>query len=216
MLRRRISLTLPAAAALVAVPLLTGCGNEARPGAAAVVGDERITVAQVQARAELVREAQEAAPHGEHLVRQSGWLNRAALDSLVRYRVIERVADQVGVDVTRREVQEYRREAEHEARGAERLRQLLLQQRSLAPEQIDQDLRMQLLVEKIADRSGADLRTPQGQQKVRALLQKASKELRVRVNPRFGTWDHAKVGLGDHKDPWLRDDPEGQGQRLAA
>lgn len=214
--RRRITLALPAAAAvLAAVPLLTGCGgSETRPGAAALVGGERITVAQVQNEAKLVRRAQEADPSGDRLIQQSGWLHRAALDSLIRQRVVERVAEEAGVHVTPREVEKYRAEMVREARGDERFTRLMLQQRSLAPERIDDDLRMQLLLEKVATRKKVDLRTPRGQRTMRELLQRASKTLHVRVSPRYGTWDDRKVGLGDHEQPWLRDNPA-RGERLA-
>ncbi|MEU6110975.1 hypothetical protein ABZ853_21535 [Streptomyces albidoflavus] len=57
--RRRTSLALMAAT-LVAAPLLTACGADARPGAAAVVGGERITVAQLEAQVGQVRDAQVA------------------------------------------------------------------------------------------------------------------------------------------------------------
>ncbi|MFC7470319.1 hypothetical protein ACFQVA_26245 [Actinomadura keratinilytica] len=57
--RRRTSLALMAAT-LLAAPLLSACGADARPGAAAVVGGERITVAQLEAQVGQVRDAQVA------------------------------------------------------------------------------------------------------------------------------------------------------------
>ncbi|CAM5329255.1 MULTISPECIES: hypothetical protein [Streptomyces] len=57
--RRRTSLALMAAT-LLAAPLLTACGDDARPGAAAVVGGERITVAQLEAQVGQTRDAQVA------------------------------------------------------------------------------------------------------------------------------------------------------------
>src|SRR6478735_8349089 len=52
--RRRTALLLTAAIA-AAAPLLTACGNDAHPGAAAVVGGERITVSQLENRVDEVR-----------------------------------------------------------------------------------------------------------------------------------------------------------------
>ncbi|MFD5024452.1 hypothetical protein [Streptomyces sp. NPDC058373] len=57
--RRRTPLALMAAT-LLAAPLLTACGGDARPGAAAVVGGERITVAQLDAQVGQARDAQVA------------------------------------------------------------------------------------------------------------------------------------------------------------
>lgn len=59
--RRRTALLL--SAAIAAAPLLTACGSDAHPGAAAVVGGQRITVAQLENRVGEVRAAQrEAVP----------------------------------------------------------------------------------------------------------------------------------------------------------
>lgn len=61
--RRRSALTLSAIAALVvAAPLLTACGNDAHPGAAAIVKGDRISTAQLQSRVGAVRDAQRGAP----------------------------------------------------------------------------------------------------------------------------------------------------------
>ncbi|CAM5558658.1 hypothetical protein SCALM49S_01930 [Streptomyces californicus] len=69
--RRRTALSV-LAATLVAAPLLSACGNQAHPGAAAVVGGERIEVSAVQARAAQVRSAQESSPQAAELVEQVG------------------------------------------------------------------------------------------------------------------------------------------------
>ena len=59
--RRRRTALLLAATLATAAPLLTACGDEAHPGAAAVVGDDRITVSQLENRVNEVRTAQRAA-----------------------------------------------------------------------------------------------------------------------------------------------------------
>lgn len=53
-------------------PLLAACGSEAHPGAAAVVGGDRIDVATVQAQAADVRTAQQKSEQSEELVTKSG------------------------------------------------------------------------------------------------------------------------------------------------
>ena len=58
--RRRTALLLTAAIA-AAAPLLTACGSDSHPGAAAVVGGQRITVAQLENRVNEVRTAQRTA-----------------------------------------------------------------------------------------------------------------------------------------------------------
>ncbi|MFB6903345.1 SurA N-terminal domain-containing protein [Streptomyces bacillaris] len=200
--RRRTALAV-SAAALLAVPLLAACGNEAHPGAAAVVGGERIEVSAVQAQAADVRAAQESSPEAAQLVNKSGQLNRAKLHGLIFGRILDKAAEDAGVTVTRKEIQEARTASRAQAGGEEQLRAMMLQQRWVAPEQIDNDMRQEVLLPKLAKALGADLGTPAGQQVVGEALTKASKALDIDVNPRFGAWDDQKMQLGTYQAPWI-------------
>ena len=95
--RRRRTALLLSAAIVAAAPLLTACGNDAHPGAAAVVGGQRITVAQLESRVNEVRTAQRAAITGRRPVRagrrQTGSLTRDTLHSMVLDRVLDRAAE---------------------------------------------------------------------------------------------------------------------------
>ncbi|WP_411082564.1 SurA N-terminal domain-containing protein [Streptomyces sp. cmx-18-6] len=200
--RRRTALAV-FAATLLAAPLLAACGNEAHPGAAAVVGGERIEVSAVQAQAADVRTAQESSPEATQLVNKSGQLNRAKLHGLIFGRILDKAADDAGVTVSRKEIQEARTAGRAQYGGEEQLRAMMLQQRWVAPEQIDGDMRQEVQLPKLAAALNADLGTPDGQQKVGEALTKASKALDIDVNPRFGTWDDQKMQLGDYKAPWI-------------
>ncbi|GAA2385196.1 SurA N-terminal domain-containing protein [Streptomyces glaucosporus] len=206
MFRRRTSLSLSAAAAvLVASPLLTACGSDAHPGAAAVVDGERITVSQVQAKVRAVREAQRESEQGAELIRNTEQLARGTLHGMVFERVLERAAEDAGVRVTRRDVQQAREAAEHRMGGPEELKAMMLQQRAAAPREIDGMVRIQLLIQKLGERLGANQQTPQGQEKLRSALEKASKDMDVTVNPRYGTWDDEQITLADIEQPWIRE-----------
>ncbi|WP_145500756.1 SurA N-terminal domain-containing protein [Streptomyces sp. CFMR 7] len=200
--RRRTALAV-SAATLLAAPLLAACGNEAHPGAAAVVGGERIEVSAVQAQAADVRAAQESSPEAAQLVNKSGQLNRAKLHGLIFGRILDKAAEDAGVTVTRKEIQEARTASRAQAGGEEQLRAMMLQQRWVAPEQIDNDMRQEVLLPKLAKALGADLGTPAGQQVVGEALTKASKALDIDVNPRFGAWDDQKMQLGNYQAPWI-------------
>lgn len=200
--RRRTALAVTAAT-LLAAPLLAACGNEAHPGAAAVVGGERIEVSAVQAQAADVRTAQESSPEAAQLVNKSGQLNRAKLHGLIFGRILDRAAEDAGVTVSRKEIQEARTASRAQAGGEEQLRAMMLQQRWVAPDQIDGDMRQEVLLPKLAKALGADLGTPAGQQVVGEALTKASKQLKIDVNPRFGAWDDQKMQLGNYKAPWI-------------
>jgi len=200
--RRRTALAV-SAATLLAAPLLAACGNEAHPGAAAVVGGERIEVSAVQAQAADVRAAQESSPEAAQLVNKSGQLNRAKLHGLIFGRILDKAAEDAGVTVTRKEIQEARTAGRAQYGGEEQLRAMMLQQRWVAPDQIDGDMRQEVLLPKLAKALGADLGTPAGQQVVGEALTKASKQLKIDVNPRFGAWDDQKMQLGNYKAPWI-------------
>ncbi|GAA2977034.1 SurA N-terminal domain-containing protein [Streptomyces fulvorobeus] len=191
------------AALLVGVPLLSACGSETHPGAAALVGGDRIEVSVLQAQVADVRSAQESARESEQLVKSSGQLSRAKLHGIIFGRVLDRASKDAGVTVSRKEVQEMRLAAAAQSGGDEQLRAMMLQQRWVAPDQIENDLRREVQLPKLARALGTDLASPEGQKIVGQALAKASKALDIDVNPRFGVWDDKQIQLGDYKAPWI-------------
>jgi hypothetical protein len=204
--RRRSALTVSGAAALlVTAPLLTACGNDAHPGAAVVARGERISTAQLQSHVESVRDAQRRARGSEEMIKGSGQLTRATLDSLVRELIVKKAAENAGVSVTRREIGQVRAQLQHQAGGEKKLTAALLQQQAVAPSEIDDRLRMQISVDKIAKAEGIDPRSQKGNADLNAKLAKTSEAMHISVNPRYGTWDTKKSTLGNAKESWLRD-----------
>ncbi|MEV7691210.1 SurA N-terminal domain-containing protein [Streptomyces bungoensis] len=202
--RRRTALVLTAAIA-AAAPLLTACGNEAHPGAAAVVGGQRITVAQLENRVDEVRRAQRAAVPDETQYRQvlasTSSLTRDTLHNMVLDRVLHRAAQDAGVAVSRREVQQMRTGLERQAGSAKALQTAWLQKYGIAPERLDGNLRLQLEAQKLAARLGTDPSQPAFWK----ALSQASKELHVDLNPRYGAWDVQKSSRVDARTPWVRE-----------
>lgn len=204
--RRRSAYTVAAAAALVvAAPLLTGCGSEqSKAGAAAVVDGERITVSQVQARSEAVREAQRSSDNADELIRATGRLNQDNLDVMINRRVIERAAEDEDIRVTRREVQEARAGDQKQVGGKAQLEQVLLREQSLAPSQIDEFYRTILLFNKLIAAWGVEPGTPQADKVISEKLVETAEGMDVTVNPRYGTWDAKSGRLTEGKTEWLK------------
>ncbi|MFE2277292.1 SurA N-terminal domain-containing protein [Streptomyces sp. NPDC059454] len=202
--RRRTALLLTAAIA-AAAPLLTACGNDAHPGAAAVVGGERITVSQLENRVGEVRAAQRAAvpddAQYQQAIARTGSLTRDTLHGMVLDRVLEHAARDAGVTVTDREIQRMRSGLEQQAGGAEALEAAWLQQYGIPPQRLDANLRLQVQAQKLAQRLGTDTSRPEFWQ----ALSEASKELDVDLNPRYGSWDVEKSSRVDARTPWVRD-----------
>ncbi|MFD5896781.1 MULTISPECIES: SurA N-terminal domain-containing protein [unclassified Streptomyces] len=200
--RRRTALTLTAAL-LAAAPLLTACGNDAHPGAAAVVGGERIEVSALQAQVRDVRDAQEASPQAAELIKNTGQLGQVKLNSMIFDRILQKAADDAGVTVSRKEIQTTRQAAAQQSGGEDQLAAMLLQQGALTADQIDTAIRREVLMSKLAASLGANTTTPEGQQQVLGTLVKTSEELGIDVNPRYGAWDVKQVRLGEARTPWL-------------
>ncbi|TWV36723.1 hypothetical protein FRZ03_25510 [Streptomyces misionensis] len=202
--RRRTALVLTAAIA-AAAPLLTACGHDAHPGAAAVVGGQRITVAQLQNRVDEVREAQRAAVSDpaqyQQVLAETSSLTRDTLHNMVLDRVIHRAARDEGVTVTRKDTQQLRASLEQQAGGAKGLRNAWLQKYGIAPAHLDDNLRLQLEAQKVAARLGTDTSQPAFWK----ALSRASEELHIDINPRYGTWDVQKSGRADARTPWVRE-----------
>ncbi|QXE36498.1 SurA N-terminal domain-containing protein [Streptomyces sp. GMY02] len=200
--RRRTALSV-SVALLAAAPLLTACGNDAHPGAAAVVGGERIEVSAIQAQVREVRDAQESTPDGAQLVKSTGQLSQAKLNSMIFDRVLQEAADEAGVRITRKEIQTTREQAAAQSGGEKQFAAMLLQQGALSAGQIDSAIRREVLLNKLAQALGANTMTPEGQQVVLADLTKTSEKLGIDVNPRYGSWDYKQVRLGEAKLPWI-------------
>ncbi|GAA3119250.1 SurA N-terminal domain-containing protein [Streptomyces echinatus] len=212
--RRRTALVLAAAIA-AAAPLLTACGNDAHPGAAAVVGGQRITVAQLESRVNEVRQAQRAAVPDEtqyqQVVSSTSSLTRDTLHNMVLDQVLHRAARDAGVTVTRKEIQQMRADLERQTGGSKGLETAWLQKYGIAPGHLDDNLRLQLEAQKLAAKLGTDTSQPAFWQ----ALSKASGELHVDLNPRYGSWDVQKSSRVDAKTPWVRE-VTGAGDELTA
>lgn len=194
-----LTVSVPAAALLVAAPLLTGCSTESRPGAAAVVGGEPIPVSDVQARVEATRDAQRAQPNADQLIGASGPMMKQQVSFLVTLEIVEAAAEDAGVAVTRADVQRERATAEQSVGSAEDLERVFLLPEQTPPvsaDQIDDVLRGNLMYRGLAEQLGSN-------EEVGRVLAETSDELGVEVNPRYGEWDPQR-GLVGAEMPWLR------------
>jgi outer membrane murein-binding lipoprotein Lpp len=212
--RRRTALVLSAVIA-AAAPLLTACGNDAHPGAAAVVGGQRITVTQLETRVNEVRAAQRAAVQDEaqyqRTIATTGGLTRETLYGMVFDQVVHRAAQDAGVTVTRKEIQQMRTGLEQQAGGSTALEATWLAQYGVPPQRLDENLRLQVEGRKLAAKLGTDT----SKAAFWKALSTASKELHVDLNPRYGTWDVQKSSRVDAKTPWVREVTATQTQQPA-
>ncbi|QES48608.1 hypothetical protein DEJ50_13030 [Streptomyces venezuelae] len=195
-MHRRTALSV-SAALLLAAPLLSACSGEARPGTAAVVGGERITTSALQAQVKDVRDAQQRSGNAAQLMAGSTQLERVKLSKMIQLRVLEKAAATAGITVSVKEIEEVQKGQLAQTGGSrQKMDEIMLAQRvPLAPGQVEDEIRFQLLFTKLSDRYGED--------KVLEPLAKAAEQLHIEVNPRYGAWDTRQITVGDQQTSWI-------------
>ncbi|KRV48897.1 hypothetical protein AQ490_23445 [Wenjunlia vitaminophila] len=198
----RRTAVLAAGVLFAGIPLLTACGTP-HQGAAAVVEEDQISVSSLQSQVNDVRAAQAKLPNGDQLREQSGNLSSSTLFNLVLARVTDRALEDAGLTISRRELQDYLKDNEQYIGGRKVLETVMLQQRGVAPDQIDAYLRTDLALNKLAEHIGARRDSPEGQLRLGELLTKTAKSMDISVNPRYGKWNSTDLTIDPTAEPWL-------------
>lgn len=175
-------------AGIVAV-VVSGCGS-AVPGAAAMVGDDRISERELTEKVEQVLRAQ-----GRPVDSASEALVVTTLDRMITTSLVEQIAEQEGVEVTQGELDATLANYAEATGGQEAFEELLIQQ-DLAPESIEDLFRVNILAQKLGmelDPMGS----PEAQSSaVLAAVSQFSDDVGTSVSPRYGTWDGASLTVG--------------------
>jgi hypothetical protein len=194
--------------AVLAGVSLSGCHSQ-QAGAAAIVGDDRITISALEAKVARLAAYRERAGQ---LPVSSPELVRGQLFSFISGRILDEAAREMGVTVTDTEIAMRRNSLTQRLGGPDQLVTQAAAQ-GIAPDEIDRFLRDELLQEKIAQAFGPQPRTVQDQAslqgKLNDLYGRVASRLQVSVNPRYGTWDSRSVGITDTVDPWLKPEQTG-------
>ncbi|MGW4895497.1 hypothetical protein ACWEQL_25005 [Kitasatospora sp. NPDC004240] len=190
-----------AAGALIVTTVLAGCGQDGLAGGtAAVLDGRRIAVGTVEAR---VAELRQATTGGSADAReQPDGLARRAVTELVLDAVVARAVADHGLTITDGDVAAARTAEELRYGGGGQLL-LALTRQGIPSAGVDDYLRQQLGIRRLAEAAGQDADTPVGDATVRRALADASTALRVRINPRYGTWEPDRVALLPDSPPWL-------------
>jgi len=209
MVRRVTAASIAAAGLLLASPALTACGSgPAHAGAAAIVGNHRITESTLQAQVNAVRAAQRGALQqgGGATQAQSANLSTQTLSDMVQEAVISRAVADAGVTVSDGEVQSNKDEALRQFGGSEQqLDAWLLQNRNVPPSGVDAFFRTNVQITKLTEKLGYQPGSDGGLTALVAELSKTAQRMGVRVNPRYGTWNPKQAAIGKAKDPWVVD-----------
>ncbi len=164
-----------------------------------MVGDERISIAQVEARVSAVREGG-AAQTGVQANEQPG-LARHAVSELILDKVIDRALTDRRLTVSASEIGAARSADVRTVGGETKLTELLRTKQGVPADGIDDFYRQQIGLTKLA--GGQDPNGPDGDAAIRKALVEAGSALHIVVNPRYGSWDTTRIGLTDTEDNWL-------------
>ncbi len=186
---QRVIATAVIAGTVVASMTLTGCGA-ATSGAAAVVGDTRISEQTLTSTVQEVLVAQQKSPNTSDAA-----LTSAVLGRLVTSELVDQLAADAGVSVTQGAIDSTLQGYVQQAGGEAEVQNILLQ-RNVAPSQIESFVRTNVLAQMLGQALAptADI---QGQSDaVVAAIIETSLVVGTEVSPRFGTWEPTKLTIG--------------------
>lgn len=173
-------------AGLAVVAAVAGCGP-VLAGSAAVVGDERITDPDLEYQVNQVTAALNLEP--------SEKANQIVLDRMIRGEIFDYMSQQANVEISDGALNTFISTTEKQVGGADKLAQQLLQS-GVPGSEISNFARTFLQQQQLAAKL-APGKSPQVQgAALGAAAIKVSKELDVRVSPRFGSWNPEQLSVG--------------------
>ncbi|QMU72808.1 SurA N-terminal domain-containing protein [Streptacidiphilus sp. P02-A3a] len=200
-MNRRRRRTAVAVLAACGVAALSGCSAASEhPGAAAVVGNQRIAVSTLQADVSAYRAALAQDTNAQEGTAVSG----QTLQLLVLAQVVQQTLAERGLSVTEGQVQQDEAADASQAGGAQALAQDFVQQLSLAPSSMDTYYRMRAGELELLQQAGVDPSATDAGAQLQKILTTAADQLKVTVNPRYGVWSDQKLTLGAPTEPWLK------------
>jgi hypothetical protein len=197
-LRTAISVT---AAAVAATCALAACGP-VQMGAAAIVGDQRISVASLNAQVSNLQSALRSGSGRVQLQFPKSQVPQAVLGWLMRFKIRDQLAVRNGVTVTRGESQQALASIAAQARQSGNVQLAdLAAANGLPPDLLPELGRYQAIENTIVRRlDGGTL--PKSQSALQQLGQqfntmqcRAAKSLRIKVNPQFGRMEYTQFSV---------------------
>ena len=177
------------AVAALATLLLAGC---AQVGAAATVGDTKITQATVQASIEAVLAERAKVDTTQMQLENGEILNRSQLRFHLLGTLLRELGSELKLNVSKAEIDTRRASIVEQVGGAEQLPNALVGA-GIAPANLDLYIEAISFSEKISKALvGSGVAEDQVGTEIQKLVIAKAKEIGVSVNPRYGKWD-AKI-----------------------
>jgi hypothetical protein len=168
---------------------LSGCSTPTA-GAAAVVGDQRISEATLNSEVQAVLSLQ-----GLPSTDSSNELITSTLDQMITTILIDELAAREKIEVTQGEIDDLRLQYVAQAGGAEAFESQISQQ-GIAIADVDSIIRVNIQVSKLGDVLAPNSEPDAKSAAVFTAISELSSEIGTEVSPRFGTWDPENLTVG--------------------
>jgi PBP1b-binding outer membrane lipoprotein LpoB len=165
---------------------LTGCSNM---DSAASVGDEEIALTELQSQIDSIISERQKVDTSQMQLIEGEELTRNQLSFLISNIIINAIATEENIEITKSDSEAYRLEVIQNIGGEAALPTTLVSAQ-IAPEALDEVLKRDLILQRIseaASQAGADQNTVS--ELIRKLVTDKATELGIIINPRYGTWD---------------------------
>jgi SurA N-terminal domain len=190
---RRPRLVLAAASLAAAALLISACSNQ-QPGAAATLGDTRISEQTLSAEVQAVLVAK-----GQPATSVDEALPPDMLSRLITIELVDRLAAREGVVVTQGQIDEQLANYEGQAGDQAAVEKLFIEQ-GVAPSQIESIVKLNTQAQELGIVLAPNGSAEEQRQAVVDAVIALSVELDTTVSPRFGTWDAATISVGPTPD----------------
>ncbi|MEY3704718.1 MAG: hypothetical protein RLY29_90, partial [Actinomycetota bacterium] len=165
---------------------LTGCSNM---DSAASVGDEEIALTELQSQIDSIISERQKVDTSQMQLIEGEELTRNQLSFLISNIVINAIATEENIEISKSDIESYRLEVIQNIGGEAALPTTLVSAQ-IAPEALNEVLKRDLILQRISEaatQTGADQNTVS--ELIRKLVTDKATELGITINPRYGTWD---------------------------
>jgi hypothetical protein len=165
---------------------LTGCSQM---NSAATIGDVEITLEALQSQVDSILAERKEVDTSQMQLESGEALTRNQLSFMISNILIDELAKDVEIEISKSELEAYRIEIYQNIGGEEMLPSVLVNA-AIAPESLDAVLRRDLILQKIsaaASEAGSD--DAAVNQLIEGLVSEKANSLKIVINPRYGVWD---------------------------
>jgi len=166
--------------------VLTGCS---KMSTAATVGSDEITLEQLQSEVDSILASRKGVDTSQMELETGEALTRSHLSIIIANRIIEEIAKDLKIDISKSDLDAYRLEIYANIGGEANLPSILVSA-GIPKEAVDHVLRRDLIIRSITEaEKSAGVDDAQINEDIKKLVADKSDALKIVVNPRYGKWD---------------------------